>query len=113
MTKIRTQIMGSYFYITKKCDAKHRIPLVRMTGLVAREKSVIAFVAQYAPISSKLNKRCCRTTVHCTGHCVSCLFAMSAAHDFRKCYALASLFACGHLGVSRVRHATRGCNYVA
>ena len=52
MTKIRTQIMGSYFCITKKCDAKHRIPLVRMTGLVAREKSVIAIVAQYAPIVS-------------------------------------------------------------
>lgn len=24
------------------------------------------------------------------------LLAMSTAHDFRKCYALASLFACGH-----------------
>ena len=53
--------------------------LVRTTGLVGRETSVIAIVAQYAPISSTLNKRCCRTTVHCTGHCVSCLFAMSAA----------------------------------
>ncbi len=40
------------FVITKKCDAKHRIPLVRMTGLVARERSVIAIVAQYAPIVS-------------------------------------------------------------
>ena len=31
--------------------------------------------------------------MRCTGHCVSCLFAMSATHDFRKCVALASLFA--------------------
>ena len=95
--------MSLRFVITKKCDARHRIPLVRMTGLVAREKSVIAIVAQYAPISSTLNKRCCRTTVHCMGHCVSCLFAMSAAHDFRKCYALAPLFACGQLHKYRLQ----------
>ena len=78
------------------------------------EASVIESMQVYLQKrTSTLNKRCCRTTVHCTGHCVSCLFAMSAAHDFRKCYALASLFACGQTGVSRVRHATRGCNYVA
>ena len=43
------------------------------------------------------------------GHCVSGLFAMSAALDVRKCVALASLFACGqHRKV--VRHAMRvGC----
>ena len=32
---------------------------------------------------------------NCTQHFVLCLLAMSTAHDFRKCYALASLFACG------------------
>ena len=34
------------------------------------------------------------------------LFAMSAALDVRKCFALASLFACGQSGY-RVRHAQR------
>ena len=34
-------------------------------------------------------------TCNCTQHFVLCLLAMSTAHDFRKCYALASLFAYG------------------
>ncbi len=33
---------------------------------------------------------------NCTLHFVLCLLAMSTALDLRKCYALASLFACGH-----------------
>ena len=32
---------------------------------------------------------------NCTRHFVLCLLAMSTALDLRKCYALASLFACG------------------
>ena len=32
---------------------------------------------------------------NCTLHFVLCLLAMSTALDLRKCYALASLFACG------------------
>ena len=40
------------------------------------------------------------------GHFVFYLFAMSATLDVRKCFALASLFACGQSGY-RVRHAQR------
>ena len=39
-------------------------------------------------------------------------FIFTCALDVRKCLALASLFACGLLH-GRVRHAMRGCNYVA
>ena len=40
-------------------------------------------------------KRCLRTTRAMHEHCVLVLFAMSTSHDFGKCCALASLFACG------------------
>jgi len=77
------------FVTTKKMHVQHRIPLVRMTGLVARETSVIAKRLRKQTVLMHLR------AMH--GHFVFCLLAMSAAHDFRKCYALASLFACGQL----------------
>lgn len=63
--------------------------------------------------ASTLNKLCLSHNRALHGHYVLYLFAMSAAFDVRKYFALASLFVCGQLHKGRVRHAMRGCNYVA
>lgn len=56
--------------------------------------------------ASTQNKLCLSHNRALHGHCVFYLLAMSAALDVRKCFALASLFACGQSGY-RVRHAQR------
>ncbi|GEM_PF-3839500 len=53
--------------------------------------------------ASMLNKLVLSHIVRCTEHCVYCLFAMSSTLIIRKCFALASLFACGQPGGAGVR----------
>ena len=70
------------------------------------------WAGQFIDEAYTLNKRCCRTTAHSTGHCVSCLFTMSATHDFRKCVALASLFACGQPWHRGSHGDVRECDFI-
>mgnify|MGYP007004243722 CR=1 FL=1 len=67
------------------------------------DASVIAERASFTCRAKRLRKQTVLSHLRAMrGHFVLCLFAMSATHDFRKCYALASLFACGYPAGVRV-----------